>query len=99
MLFSLTNTPSTFQYYINNVLFKFLDNFYTVYINNVLIYSDSLKEYKIHVCKVLDKLRATGLQLDITKCKFYVQKVTYLSLIVSSEGIKIDLSKVKAIVK
>ena len=98
MPFGLANAPSTFQHYINDVLFEHLDRFCTAYIDDILIYSDSLGEHKEHVRQVLAKLQAAGLQIDITKCDFYVQEVKYLGLIVSTSGIKMDPAKISAIV-
>jgi hypothetical protein len=43
---------------------------------------------------VVNKLIANSLYIDVTKCKFNTRKVKYLSLIVTIEGIKIDLAKV-----
>jgi hypothetical protein len=43
--FRLTNSPATYQRYINNVLFNYLDDFVTVYLNNILIYLKNLLEY------------------------------------------------------
>jgi hypothetical protein len=43
--FGLTNSPVTFQRFINNILFDYLNVFYIIYINNILIYSQSQKEY------------------------------------------------------
>ena len=65
LLFRLTNGPATYQRYINNVLFDYLDNFCTAYLDDILIYSDNPLEHDIHVKKVLDRLRAAGLQADI----------------------------------
>jgi hypothetical protein len=39
--FSLINSPATFQCFINNTLFDYLNVFCTAYINNILIYSQS----------------------------------------------------------
>ena len=38
---------------MNNMLFDYLDNFYTAYLDNILIYLNSKLEYKFHVHKVL----------------------------------------------
>ncbi|TVY54323.1 hypothetical protein LCER1_G006692 [Lachnellula cervina] len=35
------------KHYINDVLFNYLDNFYTTYLNNILIYSDNPLEHKV----------------------------------------------------
>ena len=37
--FDIINTPNSFQYYINHIFFNFFDKFYTIYLNNILIYS------------------------------------------------------------
>jgi hypothetical protein len=46
---------------MNNVLFEYLDDFYMAYLDDILIYSENLEEYKIYVYKVLEKLRLAGL--------------------------------------
>ena len=56
-----------------------------------------MKEYQIHVQKVLTKLQEAGIQANVDKCKFHVTKTKYLGLIISTEGIKIDPAKVDAI--
>jgi transposase InsO family protein len=97
MPFGLKNGPSTFQHYINDTLHEFLDVFVTAYIDDILIYSNSLSEHRKHVRLVLERLRDAGLQCDIRKCKFHANEVTYLGLIVTREGIKMDPTKVEAI--
>ena len=47
---------------------------------------------------VLKCLQDAGLQYNIKKCKFYVTKVMYLSLIISRNGIKMDPKKVTVII-
>jgi hypothetical protein len=41
---------------MNNVLFNYLDNFCTAYLDDILIYSEDPLEYKAHIKKVLDQL-------------------------------------------
>ena len=57
MPFGLTNGPALFQRYINNTLIGYLDEFYSAYVNDILIYSDSKEEYEKHVRLVLGRLR------------------------------------------
>jgi hypothetical protein len=45
MPFGLTNGPASYQHYINDVLFDYLDQFASAYLDNILIYSETLKEY------------------------------------------------------
>ena len=47
LLFSLYNSFIFFQRYINDVLFNYLDEFYTIYVDNIFIYLNNLKDYKI----------------------------------------------------
>ena len=56
MLFELINEFTFFQHYINDVLFDCLHKFCQTYLNDILIYSKILKEYKTHVKEVLNKL-------------------------------------------
>ena len=56
-----------------------------------------MKEHQTHVQKVLTKLREAEIQADVDKCKFHVTKTKYLGLIISTNGIKMDPSKVDAI--
>jgi hypothetical protein len=57
---------------MNNVLFNYLDNFYTTYLDNILIYLDNKLEYKHYVKKVLERLHNASLQINLKKCEFYV---------------------------
>ena len=97
MPFGLCNGPASFQAYINKALHGYLDSFATAYMDDILIYSKNLKEHRQHVKKVLQRLREFGLQADISKCEFETQEVTYLGLIVSTSGIRMDPKKVLAI--
>jgi len=51
--FRLCNGPASFQRFINNVLFDYLDDFYTAYMDDILIYLDDPLEHEVYVKKVL----------------------------------------------
>jgi len=95
--FRLINGPATYQRYINNVLFNYLNKFCTAYLDDILIYLDNKLKHQVHVKKVLERLRNVGLQVNIKKCEFGVKRTKYLGFIISTEGIKVDPKKVKAI--
>ena len=95
--FGLCNGPASFQSYINHALRGLLDNFCTAYMDDILIYSETLGEHRQHVQTVLKRLREHGLQVDISKCEFETTKVTYLGLIVSTKGICMDPKKVACV--
>lgn len=96
--FGLTNGPATYQRYMNTVLFDYLDDFCTAYLDDILIYSDNELEHQEHVCKVLQRLRKAGLQVDIKKTEFHVTRTKYLGFIISIDGIEVDPDKVSAVV-
>lgn len=97
MPFGLTNAPATFQKFINDVLRPFLDSFCTAYLDDILIYSETIQEHKLHVRKVLEALSMAGLHLKPEKCEFHCTSVRYLGMIISNNGIRMDPSKVSTI--
>jgi len=82
MLFKLINESAFFQHYINDVLFNCLHKFCQTYLNDILIYSKTFKEHRTHVKKVLEKLREVDLQINIDKCEFKIQKISFLELLI-----------------
>jgi len=97
MPFGLKNAPATFQHFINDVLSDYLDDFVISYIDDILIYSNSLEEHHEHVKKVLKKLLENDLYIKLEKCEFDVTETTFLGYILSKDGLKVDPEKVKAI--
>ena len=97
--FGLTNGPSNYQHYMNDVLFEFINKFCQAYLDDILIYSKTKKEHINHVCLVLAKLRQAGLQVDIHKCEFHVQETAFLGVILSTEGLRMDPKKVQAVIE
>ena len=97
MPFGLTNAPASFQALLNSVLRQFLDKFVVVYLDDILIFSKTLAEHVQHVRKVLQKLRENKLFVKLEKCVFHAKEVDFLGYIVSREGIRMDPSKVAAV--
>ena len=79
------------------MLWEYLNKFCTAYLDDILVYSNNLKEHKEHVRLVLAKLREFGIQADVNKCEFHVIETKYLGLIISTEGIRMDPAKINAI--
>ena len=99
MLFGLTNAPATFQSLINSVLREYLDIFVVAYLDDILIYSKTEKEHEQHVKTVLKALQEYGLRLKPEKCTFHNQEVDFLGSIVTTQGIKMDQSRIQAILE
>ena len=98
MPFGLTNTSADFQRFINDVLHPFLDLFCTAYLEDILVYSEMFEDHCMHVKQVLEVLSKAGLHLKPEKCHFHKSVVKYLGLIITADGIKMDPTKVKAVV-
>ncbi len=49
MLFKLINKSAFYQHYMNDVLFKYLHQFCQIYLDDIIIYSKTLKKHKQHV--------------------------------------------------
>ena len=47
--FGLMNAPAAFQAYINLILCKYIDQFVVAYLDNIVMYSDTVKEHMQHV--------------------------------------------------
>ena len=97
MPFSLTNTLATFQKLVNDALLSYLDIFYIVYLDNILIFLKTYNEHITYVKKVLQVLKDHSLLVKLEKYKFYKSEVKFLRHIISREGIRIDPEKIKAI--
>ena len=97
MFFELINKFTSFQHYIYNVLFNCLHKFCQTYLNDILIYSKILKKHKTHVKEVLNKLREVNLQIDIDKCKFKIQKILFLELLIFINDLRMNSWKVNVI--
>src|SRR6266498_2914356 len=97
MSFRLVNTLAIFQRHMNDVLRDYLRKFCLVYLDNIIIYSKSLKNHKQHVRKVLQAIRSAGLKLKPAKCKWFKQEITFLNYKIGVNGIKPDDYNLKKI--
>ena len=97
MSFGLCSAPATFQAFVNDVLRDYLDQFIVVYLDDILIFSDTQEDHDNHVRLVLQKLQDAQLSLKIEKCEFDVTTVNFLGFIVSTDGISMDQEKIKSI--
>ena len=97
MPFGLTNAPATCQEMINDTLRKYLDIFVIAYLDDILIYSESLKEHVQHVQRIFECLKERNLKLKPEKCEFHKKEVNFLGFIIGQHGIRIDPEKIKAV--
>ncbi|RHW30408.1 hypothetical protein D1B31_23760 [Neobacillus notoginsengisoli] len=100
MYFGLCNSPATFQAMMNE-LFADMDDIVVIYMDDLPIFtkSGSLADHHEAVKRVLQCLKDNDLFVKPEKCYFDKTKVEFLGMIVSREGVRMDESKVKAILE
>jgi hypothetical protein len=57
---------------------KYLDKFFLVFIDDILIFSKTEKEHEKHLRLVLEKLRSNQLYAKFSKCEFWLTEVAFL---------------------
>jgi ribosome-interacting GTPase 1 len=68
------------------------------YLDNIIIYLNSVEEHKEHIKWVLKKLYKENILVAVKKCKFYTRKTDFIGFIIKLKQISIDLKKIKALV-
>ncbi|SLM33603.1 gag polymerase env [Lasallia pustulata] len=97
MPFGLTNSPATFQAFIDKALGEFLDITCVVYLDNILIFSKNESDHEEHVRQVLAGLRHYDLHLKISKCSFNTTEVDFFGFRINMERIFMDPEKIRAV--
>ncbi len=97
MPYGLSNSPSVFQNFMNEVFRDTLHRFVIVYIDDILIYSPNLAEHQQHVTQVLQRLRQHHLYLKLEKCEFHQSTVQFLGYVITPDGVQMDQGKVEAV--
>src|SRR5947207_8479201 len=83
IFFDLYNTFITFQCYINDILYDFLDEFYMTYLDNIFIYIDKTHENHVkHIYQILQYLLDYDLYIKLEKYEFHVQETQFLDFII-----------------
>ena len=95
MPFRLTNAPAAFMNLTNRVFQPYLDQFVVVFVDDILIYSQSEVEHEDHLRIVLQLLRDHQLYAKFSKCEFWLTEVGFLGHVVLASGVSVDLGKVE----
>ncbi|XP_070005280.1 uncharacterized protein [Nicotiana sylvestris] len=82
---------------MNRVFKPFLDSFVIVFIDDILVYSQSREDHVDHLKAVLQTLQQYQLYAKILKCEFWLESVTFLVHVVSREGIMVDPQKIAVV--
>jgi hypothetical protein len=95
--FGLSNAPTVFMCLMNGIFREYLDKFFIVFLDDILIYSKLEEEHEQHLRMVLQVLREHRLYAKLSKCSFYEKQIHYLGHIISEEGITVDPENIEAI--
>jgi hypothetical protein len=94
MSFGLTNVLAFFMNLMNSVFMDYLGKFVVVFIDDIMIYSQSEEEHVNHLKMVLQRLREHQLYAKLSKCEFWINEVLFLGHIIHKDGLAVDPKKV-----
>ena len=83
MPFGVANAPTTFQRMMNSLFKEEMDTFVLVYLNDILVFLQTLEDHIRHIRTALQKMRDAKFFARLHKCSFFQEKVEYLGFDVS----------------
>ncbi|GFT63530.1 retrovirus-related Pol polyprotein from transposon 17.6 [Trichonephila clavipes] len=95
--FGLCNAPATFERMMDNLLRHFKWTMCLCYLDDIIVFSETFEDHLIRLRFVLKCLQEAGLKLNSKKCLFAAQEVKILGHLVSSNGVRPDPDKIKAV--
>jgi hypothetical protein len=93
------NAPATYQALMNFLFSSYIGRFMDIYLDDIVIYSDTLEDHIKHVKLVIDILRREKLYLSKSKLRFIAPEMKLLGRVVDDEGIRMDAEKVDSVMK
>lgn len=93
----ISGAPAAFQALMDKTFRNELFEIMLVYLDDIIIYGSNYDQMIERLDVVLQRLKDTGLKIELDKCQFFKEKVVYLGHEISAEGIACDSGKVKAI--
>lgn len=97
MPFGLTNAPATFQRAMDQLLGDLKEDGVSVYLDDILIHSQTFEGCLELLRTVLKRLEVEGLTINIEKCKFFPASLRYLGHIVENGRIVPDCERVNSL--
>ena len=97
MPMGLTNSSATFQRLMDKVFKELIGSIVIVYLDDILIFSETLEEHLKHVKLVISILSNFNLKIKLVKCQFYQTAIKFLGHIVSNGEVRPDNDKTKAL--
>ena len=95
MPMGLTNAPATFQHFMNDIFQDMSNLFVVVYLNDILVFSESIKLHQGHVWHALSRLWENNLHIKPKKSLFHTHSIEFLGFMIFPTGISMDVAKTK----
>ena len=96
--FGISTCPDYLKSLMNKLFFD-CDSFCIVYMDDLLVFSESEEEHLKHLETIFEKFRKTDLKLKLSKCQFWKKEIEYLGHLVSQEGIKVMPDKINTVLR
>ena len=93
------NAPATYQALMNFLFSSYIGRFMDIYLDDIVIYSDTLEEHLMQVKLIVDILRREKLYLSRSKLRFIVPDLKLLGRVIDDNGIRMDADKVDSVIK
>ena len=93
----LCNAPGTFMQLMNDTFRDLLDRSVLVFLDDILVYSQTMEEHTVHLRQVLERLRETKLYAKLSKCEFFRSEVEFLGHHIGADGLSVMQDKVAAV--
>jgi len=98
MFFGMTNSSATFQTMMNNIFRTLIaEGIMVVYLDDILIFTETEEEHEQAVQRVLEVLVEHKLFLRPEKCEFHWKWIEYLGLVISENKVEMDPVKVAGV--
>src|SRR5579872_3604786 len=92
------NASATYQTLMNHIFASHIGVCIYVYLDDIIIFSDSIEEHIKHICTVFDILRKQCLYLGPNKMQFFASKLKILGHVINDQGISMDPHKVDKVI-
>lgn len=99
MPFGLTNAPAKFQCLMNAIFSKHVRKFIIIFLDDILVFNETLEEHVEHLRQVFDLLRQNELYVKASKCSFAQDSIEYLGHVISKDGVATDADKTQAMLQ
>ena len=95
--FGMTNAPAQFMNLMHDVLREYLDQFVLVFLDDILVYSQTVEDHAEHLRQVFAKLREWQLFAKASKCQMLTKSIEFLGQQITAEGMSPTEEKLKVL--